>query len=396
MPYWLETIINEVGEKHITEFKTIFVKLFDADMLLFSTEQMYHFIAERFEGTAANIQEQALAWLQLLCELDVTIPMSPLVAMFHTGLSSLQKLESRAMRRREALTSSTGSGSDIEQLQYNQNVLNNNAFTVFDTYEAYRVYRNQLMLLQMTGQELATLIKEEEEDFIINNSELNITCCIMMLDMVLKQFELQKHPQSLGIHNQLVKELLLMMSKQLILPWAKKHRCRQQFGFLSAESVSQTVGSGVSFCPFCEEYVLWFSFAKDILVHVSPKQEIEFAEINFVQMIDTIVNSESGASDQNANLNATPKKADAKTDPEVGIWVTSFGVYYFKFNQLQPHLQLLYSLLKELYRVPDVDAFYNLLVCLKMLIIHCDCLELANKEQKGFLIYCLEKLLIPK
>jgi hypothetical protein len=102
--------------------------------------------------------------------------------MFHTGLNSLQKLEARAMRRREAYASTL---TDIEA-QFNPN-LNLNAFTVFDTYEAFRVYRNQLMLQQMTGQELAMLIKEEEEDFIINNSELNITCCIMMLDMTLKQ-----------------------------------------------------------------------------------------------------------------------------------------------------------------------------------------------------------------
>jgi hypothetical protein len=52
-------------------------------------------------------------------------------------------------------------------------------------------------------------------------------------------------------------------------------------------------------------------------------------------------------------------------------------------------------MLKELYRVPDLDAYYNLLLCLKSLILHGDSLEAANKEQKGFLIYCLEKLLIP-
>lgn len=405
MPYWLEAILNEVDEKHITEFKTIFVKLFDPDMMLFTPEQMYHFISERFEGTSASIQEQALAWLQLLCELDVSIPIPTLVGMFQTGLNSLQKLESRAMRRREALTSSTNSGSDVEQM-YNQNVPNSNAFTVFDTYEAYRVYRNQLMLLQLTGQELAALIKEEEEDFIINNSELNITCCIMMLDMILKQFELHRHPQSIGIHNQQVKDVLLIMSKQLILPWAKKHKCKQQFGFLSAENASgnsgfsSSAGGTVPYCPFCEEYVLWFSFAKDVLTHVAPKQEIEFQEINFHHLLDQVIATSSGAGESAAavadKVPATPKKSDAKTDPEVGIWVTSCGVYYFKFNQLQPHLQLLYSLLKELYRVPDIDAFFNLLQCLKMLILHCDCLELAYKEQKGFLIYCLEKLLVPK
>lgn len=352
--------------------------------------------------------------------------MNILVGMFHTGLNSLQKLESRAMRRREAYASI----SDVELAQYNQNVLNNNPFTVFDTYEAFRVYRNQLMLQQMTGQELAMLIKEEEEDFIINSSELNINCCIMMLDMVLKQFNIQKSTHHLGIFNGLSKELLLLMSKQLILPWAKKHKCKQQFGFLSAEnttttttssslasSTSTNVGAATSiipisttnissnsFCQFCEEYVLWFTFAKDILIYISPKQEIDLPEINFNHLLDTYSSGISLQGQTNAaaaaqnemNNDEKPKKAESKTDPDVGVWVTSDGVYYFKFIHLSPHLQLLYSMLKELYRVPDVDAFCNLMVCLKMLIIHCDCLELANKEQKGFLIYSLEKMLVPR
>jgi hypothetical protein len=50
----------------------------------------------------------------------------------------------------------------------------------------------------------------------------------------------------------------------------------------------------------------------------------------------------------------------------------------------------------DLSRVPDVDAFNNLLLCIKLLVINAETLEAANKEQKGFLIYCLEKLLIPR
>lgn len=160
--------------------------------------------------------------------------MGILIGMFHTGLNSLQKLETRAMRRREAYASA----SDIELAQYNQNVLSNNPFTVFDTYEAFRVYRNQLMMQQMTGQELAMLIKEEEEDFIINNTELNINCCIMMLDMVLKQFKIQHISAHLGIFNALSKDVLLLLSKQLILPWAKKHRCKQPFSLLFSDSAA--------------------------------------------------------------------------------------------------------------------------------------------------------------
>ena len=112
---------------------------------------------------------------------------------FHNGLNSLQKLESRAMRR-EAYISTIGEDDKeakiekLEDLQHQQ--IYNSAFPVFDTYDAFRVHRNQLMLQQMTGQELAQLIKEQEEDFIINNTDLNIKCCIMMLDMLLKQVSL--------------------------------------------------------------------------------------------------------------------------------------------------------------------------------------------------------------
>jgi hypothetical protein len=141
--------------------------------------------------------------------------------MFHSGLNSLQKLELRALRRREAYISSLGalgapttsnSSNNIASNNFGTNAdedhtalfnlnLNNNPFTVFDTFEAFRAYRNPLMLLQMTGQEVANLIKEEEEDFVVNNSELNITCCIMMLDMILKQIEIQNLTQ---YQNQLI------------------------------------------------------------------------------------------------------------------------------------------------------------------------------------------------
>jgi hypothetical protein len=446
MPYWLEAIINDVPDEYIHEFKSLFDKMFDPVMTSFTMDQMYHFASERFDGTSSTIQEQSLSWLQILCELDVNIPISLLLRMFHTSLNSLQKLETRVLRRQLAYLSSN---DYIEQDQYNQFV-NNNAFTVFDTYEAYRVYRNQLMLQQITGQELARLIKEEEEDFIINNSELNITCCIMMLDMIIKQLELQRIPMYLTMNNLLSKDIVLLLSKQLILPWIKKHKCKQQYGFLSAESVgsmnpggstsgapnnantsnsstftapassSNTAGnsSANNYCVFCEEYVLWFTFAKDILIHLSSKHELDIPEVNYCFLLEKlnakklkVQKSDScggggcaSGSDVEQTIEeienelkhkqSTPKKSQ-KTDPDVGIWVTTYGVYYFKLPQLQPQLQLFYSILKQIFRVPDVDAFYNVLVCLKLLIINNECLETANRDQKGFLIYCLEKLLIP-
>ena len=81
---------------------------------------------------------------KLLCgELEVSVPLAILLEMFSVGLASLQKLESRAMRRREASHSFSdgGEGMDSEQAHYQQalNSTNANSFTVFDTYDAYKV-----------------------------------------------------------------------------------------------------------------------------------------------------------------------------------------------------------------------------------------------------------------
>jgi len=175
-------------------------------------DQLYNFITDRFQSPApANVQEQALQWLQILCIIDIYIPVPLIVQIFITGINSLQKLESRAQRREHYTMAGSSSneqsidnGLNLMMLsQDDANITNPtsgltglttvsasssaNKFLVFDTYETYRAHRHQLMLQQMTGQEMVSIIKEEEEEFIINESETNSTCCIMMIDMTLKQ-----------------------------------------------------------------------------------------------------------------------------------------------------------------------------------------------------------------
>ena len=65
------------------------------------------------------------------------------------------------------------------------------------------------------------------------------------------------------MYNPLSKEILSLMNKQLILPWTRRHRCRT--------SASQ--------CSFCEEYILWFSIAQDVLKYISPRDEIKLPEL---------------------------------------------------------------------------------------------------------------------
>ncbi len=296
------------------------------------------------------------------------------------------------------------------------------------------------MLQKMTGQELAQLIREEEEHFIINETELNITCCIMMLDMLLKQvhfekffgstgrlnfeFEnifkmnLQKLAQCLGMYNPVSKELMALMNKHLILPWTKRHKCKT-IDFSNPERDSRTNPSvqfdSQNYCSFCEEYVLWSYFAKQILLYISPKQEIEVPEIQLYDLVDSSssklqahhpcyhyfyqqssvhqgVFTQKPRDDGSVESAAEPTETNADND----VWLTSFGTYYFKLSNLHIHLQLMYSLLKELGNIPDVDSLNNTLIALKMLVLHGEALESAAKDQKGFLVYCLEKLMVPR
>ena len=191
-------------------------KMFDPDPYMcpssLTRDQLYNFITDRFQSPApASVQEQALQWLQILCSIDIFIPVPLLIQIFITGINSLQKLESRAQRREHYTmagsssneqsvenglnlmllsqddTNATSAPSALAGLTTVSSASSANKFLVFDTYETYRAHRHQLMLQQMTGQEMVSIIKEEEEEFIINESETNSTCCIMMIDMGLKQ-----------------------------------------------------------------------------------------------------------------------------------------------------------------------------------------------------------------
>ena len=57
----------------------------------FDAKEMYQFISERFIGTNVEVQRQALQWLQLLCLLNIQIPMEILFDMFTEGIKTLHK-----------------------------------------------------------------------------------------------------------------------------------------------------------------------------------------------------------------------------------------------------------------------------------------------------------------
>ena len=93
MAHWMEAINQEVSRDALQELQTVFCKIFDPDMspLGFDAKEMYQFISERFIGTNVEVQRQALQWLQLLCLLNIQIPMEILFDMFTEGIKTLHK-----------------------------------------------------------------------------------------------------------------------------------------------------------------------------------------------------------------------------------------------------------------------------------------------------------------
>lgn len=130
--------------------------------------------------------------------------------------------------------------------------------------------------------------------------------------------EVQQTPQHQGMYNPISKEILSLMNKQLILPWSKRHRCR----------------STASHCSFCEEYILWFSIAYEILKYISPRDEIKLPELelpNLAELKQQQLKQQQILQQQTANLMAARQTVKPKfsksNDLITGTFLNKFSTF---------------------------------------------------------------------
>ena len=77
---------------YFRQFSTVFENVHLVTLPLgFDAKQMYEFISQRFHETSVEVQRQALQWLQILCLLNVHIPLNILFEMFSDGILTLHK-----------------------------------------------------------------------------------------------------------------------------------------------------------------------------------------------------------------------------------------------------------------------------------------------------------------
>ncbi|CAD5115352.1 DgyrCDS4332 [Dimorphilus gyrociliatus] len=306
MPFWMEAIRTEIPRQEQMELKVLLCKVFDVDMcpLSFDMEHVYHFISEKFENTSSSVQEQTLLWLQILSLVDIIVPLHILLDMFQKGVQTM-KLEEK---------------DDIEQ--------------------------------------------EAHEN--LDEPVENVTCYLLMLDITLKQIEMQSMSAHMGVYNETSKQLMLLLTSMISTPWQGKHTCDSDTEIIE--------------CKSCENGAIWHQIAYQLLAYITPRDEIQIPEKD-IPRIDEIHHNIFSKSDKETPV--TEQKVD-----DVNLQLN--------VDQQLPHLQLLYALLQELSHQTDADALFYLLHSLRYLCLHGECLNYGIRDNEMLVKHCLKTLFIPR
>ncbi len=205
MSQWMEAINKETEREELGELKSIFCKIFDPDMspLGFDAREMYEFISKRFVRTSAEVQHQALQWLQKLCLMNIHIPLEILFEMANNGIDSLYKDGADIDPKGPALVTGVTCGCKTEE-----DILSGTASASAPS---------------AGGGD--TLIEEdaeagEEENLpVISKEELNLTCYNLMIDVINSQMEQQDVERHVGLHGPSAQDVLALVNKMLRTPW---------------------------------------------------------------------------------------------------------------------------------------------------------------------------------
>lgn len=101
------------------------------------------------------------------------------------------------------------------------------------------------------------------------DSEHNLTCCIFMLDILLKQMELQDVEQHMGIHTQVCESVsrLLKCMVTAARVGVGSHVC--------AMKVKQ-----VSECAYCEASVMWHQLSTKLVQFMAPENPVRLPDVS--------------------------------------------------------------------------------------------------------------------
>ncbi|XP_028896762.2 protein unc-79 homolog isoform X4 [Zeugodacus cucurbitae] len=263
MPHWMEAITNDVGEKELNELKIVLSKILDPEMspLGFDAKTMYNFVAIRFEKTTAKVQQQALHWLQILTKLGILIPLLQLFAMFGDGVRIMKYgVQHELMREKEGQVK--GPKTPMKETK---NELGNPP------------RRSSISPVVEDDSGNTSAISDDEAPTnrhteFSTDAEHNLTCCILMLDILLKQMELQDIEQHMGIHTSVCENV-----SRLIKCMVTAARVG-----LSSHVCSLKVAE----CAYCEASIMWHQLATKLVQFMAPLNPVRPPDIPIEDIIE--------------------------------------------------------------------------------------------------------------
>ncbi|XP_039969055.1 protein unc-79 homolog isoform X6 [Bactrocera tryoni] len=263
MPHWMEAITNDVGEKELNELKIVLSKILDPEMspLGFDAKTMYNFVAIRFEKTTAKVQQQALHWLQILTKLGILIPLVQLFAMFGDGVRIMKYgVQHELMREKEG----QGKGPKTP-LKETKNELGNPP------------RRSSISPVVEDDSGNTSAISDDEAPTnrhteFSTDAEHNLTCCILMLDILLKQMELQDVEQHMGIHTSVCENV------------ARLIKCMVTAARVGLSS--HVCSLKVAECAYCEASIMWHQLATKLVQFMAPLNPVRPPDIPIEDIIE--------------------------------------------------------------------------------------------------------------
>uniref|UniRef100_A0A670Y9A7 Unc-79 homolog, NALCN channel complex subunit n=1 Tax=Pseudonaja textilis TaxID=8673 RepID=A0A670Y9A7_PSETE len=387
MPEWLEAIRTEVPDNQLKEFREVLSKMFDIELcpLPFSMEEMFGFISCRFTGYPSSVQEQALLWLHVLSELDIVVPLQLVISMFSDGVNSVKELANQRKSRVSEITGNLAARRVSIASDPGRRVQHNTLSPFPSPFQSpfrspmHSPFRSPFKNFGPPG-------GGRTFDLDCDDDEMNLSCFILMFDLILKQMELQDDGITLGLENSISKDIISIINNVFQAPWGGSHICQKD------EKAVE--------CNLCQSSILCYQMACELLERLAPKEEIRLVEPTDNledSLLDSkpefIIGTEGNAENKTApehvenpgnHTEATENTAPIKNDTE----------RKFCYQQLPVTLKLIYTILQEMARFEEPDILFNMLNCLKILCLHGECLYIARKNYPQFLAYIQDYMLI--
>ncbi|KAK8775211.1 hypothetical protein V5799_031444 [Amblyomma americanum] len=255
MPHWMEAFRFEIPEDELSELKILLSKVLDPDLspLGFNIKQMYGFLTARFENTTVQVQEQALYWLQILTMLEVPVPLNLLFSMFTSGVHMGAPTTPSDATAKEGPGHVTGLTPRFHPLRQ-------------DTTGT------MLGSLGLDCDQLPSFLPEDapprEEK---SDAEVSLSCHILMVDILIKQLELQEITAHRGLATNEAREILSLLHSMLRLP-REQHQCCQT-------GAGGGTGPVPVACLFCEMTAIWYQLVLSLIEFFCPVMEVAMADI---------------------------------------------------------------------------------------------------------------------